>query len=395
MIRALGAAGLVLLLAGCQGRGPAGRTSPVPPSTGASFERSAGAASSRRVAVVDLLRAAAAHPRWPDLATLDRRIAGIQAELALTQTAPAQSPQIDLSAQMKAEAERAVEQMRPEFRRAFEEDTAALHDAARRELEAYADKIRADQQAEFETRRKALEAQITKAVAYKQQEMTSDNAQFQQQMLAQYRIPLLNLRLKQETVQQTDRQEADRLSAQIQALTQERDDKVAAHEKANQQVFQEFQQRQSQQYTAGITDIQQQLTSDGRRLIDAKTAEINARLRQQIAAKEAELNTVLNTRLRDQLRAREQVLVAGARDQVTRSQQQAAEAARAHARALDAQLQAAQEERSRLLAAIMADLRVEAAALAQAKGWDLILTQAVATFDAVDATDDLIARIKR
>ncbi len=396
LIRVLGAAALVLLLAGCQMRGPAGRNPP-PSLTGESVPRGAGAAAAAgiRVAVVDLTRAAAAHPRWPELAALDQRIAGLRAELAAPQAGQVAPAQIDLAPQMKAEADRAVEQLRPEFRTQFEESVAALQDAARHELAAYADKVRADQQAEFETRRKALEAQITKAILDKQQEIAQDNSQFQQQALEEYRIPLLNLRLKQDTVQPADRQEADRVSAQIQALMKERDDKVAAHEKANLQTLQEFQKQQSDQYTASIADLRQQLTEDGQRLIDAKAAEIDGGLRQQIAAKQAELNTAFNTRMQDELKAREQVLVAAAQAQAARSQQQAAEAARSRAQTLEAQLRASQEERARLLAAIMADLRVEAAALAQAKGWDLILTQAVATVDATDATDDLIARIKR
>ena len=396
MIRVLGAAALVLFLAGCQMRGPAGRNPP-PSSSGESVQRGAGAAAaaSIRVAVVDLTRAAAAHPRWPELAALDQRIAGLQAELAAPQAGQVAPLQIDLAPQMKAEADRAVEQLRPEFRTQFEQGASALQDAARRELAAFADKVRADQQSEFETRRKALEEQITKAIQEKQQEIAQDNSQFQQQALEQYRIPLLNLRLKQDTVQPADRQEADRLSAQIQALTKERDDKVAVHEKANLQTLQEFQKQQSDQYTAAIADLRRELTADGQRLIDAKAAEIDAGLRQQIATKQAELNTAFNTRLQGELKAREQVLVAAAQQQAARAQQQAAEAARARAQTVEAQLRTAQEERARLLAAIMADLRVEATALAQAKGWDLILTQTVATVDATDATDDLIARLKR
>jgi hypothetical protein len=394
--RALGALTLVLLLAGCRGWGPAGRTPAGSPS-GGSLPHGGPAASAAglRVAVVDLPRAAAAHPRWSELAALDQRIAALQAELALPETSQVQAPPVDLGPQMKAEAERAVEALRPEFRRQFDQEAAALQDAARRELTSYADKVRADQQTEFEAERKALEARITKAVQDKDQEITADNAQFQRQVLEQYRLPLLNLRLKQDTVQPTDRQEADRLSAQLVALTKERDDKVAAHEKTNLQTLQDFQRQQTEQYTAALADLRQQYTTDGQRLINAKAAEIDARLRDQIATKQAELNTLFNARLQDELKAREQVLIGAAREQAARSREQAVESARARVRTVDAQLQAAQEERARLLGAIMADLRVEAAALAQARGWDLILTQTVASVDTADVTDDLIARLKR
>ena len=391
VIRALGALALALFLTGCRGWGPAGRT----PSGPASSEGSPQGPAVLRVAVVDLARAAAAHPRWSELAALDQRIAALQAELALPETSQVQAPPVDLGPQMKAEAERAVEALRPEFRRQFDQEAAALQDAARRELASYADKVRADQQTEFEAKRKALEESIRKAVQDKDQEITADTAQFQRQVLEQYRLPLLNLRLKQDTVQPADRQEAERLSAQLLALTKERDDKVAAHEKTNLQTLQEFQRQQTEQYTAALADLRQQFTTDGQRLIDAKAAEIDARLRDQIAAKQAELNTLFNARLQDELKAREQVLVGAAREQAARSREQAVETARARAGSVNAQLQAAQEERARLLGAIMADLRVEAAALAQARGWDLILTQTVATVDTADVTDDLIARLKR
>jgi len=343
---------------------------------------------------VDFTRAVRAHPRWRELEELDNRIADLQAQLALPPSARTQLPR-DMAPEFRAEAEREVEHLRPEFRRELQQQASALQNTARRELEASATKLRADQQARFDARRGELEAQARKAVQDKQQEIVKDNEQFQHQTLEQYRLQLLNLRLKVETVQQTNKQEADKLNGQIEALTKERDDKIAAHEKANQQALQEFQQQQMQQFNAAMADLQQQLSKEGQQLLDQKVAEINARLHTQIEAKQAELNTQLNTRLRTQLKAREQALVATAREQLTRAQEQAQVEGRARLTAQQAQLRAVREQRTRLIASILADLRVEAAALAQQKGYDAILTQALATVDAVDATDDLIARIKR
>jgi sirohydrochlorin ferrochelatase len=64
-------------------------------------------------------------------------------------------------------------------------------------------------------------------------------------------------------------------------------------------------------------------------------------------------------------------------------------------RTLREELRGVQLERARILAVILADLRVEAAALAQEKGWDAVLTQAIVSPGTVDATDELIARIRR
>lgn len=391
--RALGALAAAALLAGCQGRGPAGGRPPEPEGSGGA--QATQARPRLRIAVVDLARATRAHPRWGELQALDNRIGDLQAQLAVPQSARFEPPRIDLGPQMKAEAARAVEQLRPEFRREMQQEVAALQDAARRELEAYAARVRADQQAQFDVKQKALEAQTTQAVDAKQQEIATDNEQYQEQVLQEYRLPLLNLRLKLEDVQQTDKQAADRLNAQMQALTKERDDKVAAHERANQQALGEFQRQQAQAYAAAVQDLLQQLTAKGRRLIDQKGAEINARLRAQVQAREAALNRDLNARLQSQLKARQEALVAGAREQLLRAQEQAQAASRARAQSLEAQLLAAQEERARLVASILADLRVEAAAVAQRQGYDVILTQTVAAVDAEDITDALIARLKR
>ncbi len=393
MIRLLPLTVLALALMGCQGRGPGAGPAGTP--TVPVGATSPAASHALRVAVVDFIRVAQAHPRWGELDALNHRIAELEAELALPPMVQVPLPQMDLGPQMRAEVERELEQLRPEFRQQFEQEAAALQDAAKRELDAYVAKVRADEEAEFETRRAALEAQTRKAVQDKQDEATKDMGQFEQQTLEQYRMRLVNLRLKTEAVQQTDRQEAERLSSQLQELTKERDGKIAAHDKEVQTALEEFQQQQTQQYTAAVADLQKQLSAEGQRLIDQKAAELNARLHDQLAARQAALNTEMNARLRAELQAREQALVASAREQVGRAQEQANAAARARVQALQAQLQAAQLERARFLETILAEARIEAAALAQEKGYDLILTQALGTVDAVDATDDLITRIKR
>jgi len=384
LLRPCAAVALACLFAGCQGRGPAGGSSSPP-----------AAPRELRIAVVDFTRAARAHPRWSELQALDRRLADLQAQLAVPVSAQFQPPRIDLAPEFRAEAQRQVDQMRPEFRKEFEQQASAMQDAARREVEAYAAKVHADEQVRFDQKRAELETAARKAIVDKQAEIMKDNEQFDRQTLEQYRLQLLNLRLKLDTVGQTDKQAAATVSAQIEATTKERDDKIAAHTQANQQALQTFQQQQAQQFNAAVTELQHEISKEGQTLLNQKAAEVNARLHTQVEAKQAEINVQLNTRLKTQLKAREQVLVSGARAQITRAREQATAAIRARLQAQQAQLQAARDERGRLLATILADLRVEAAALAQQKGYDVILTQAVATVDAVDATDDLIARLKR
>lgn len=365
-------------LAGCQGPRLGGGTPPQPP------------AGARRIAYVDFNRAVREHPRWPELEALDRRIADLETRLAVPETGPA-GGQVNLEPEIRAAAAQQVAQLRPEFDRAVKQQAGELQHAARKELDAYAAKLRADGQAEFESRRAQLEAQTRKAVEDKQQALARDNEQFEQHVLEQYRLQLLNLRLKLETVQQTNKQESEKLSTQLDTVTKERDDKVAAHEKANAQALEEFQKQQTQQYAAAMTSLQQEITKRGQELLDRKVAEVTARLHTQIGAKQEEISQQLTARLQADLRARQEAIIANAREQMARSQGQA----RSRQAAELAQLQDARAERARLLATILADLRIDAAELGQQKGYGVILTQTLAVVDAVDVTDELVARLKR
>jgi len=376
---------VVALLAACQGHPAARPATPTP--------TAAPAPAGPRVAVVDFERVARAHPRWGDVDVLDRQIADLQGRLATPTLPQFQVPQLNLAPELQAAAQREVEQVRPQFQQQFTATATALRDSLRKEMDAYAAQVKAEQEATFQEKQTALQAQITKAVLDKQQAITQDNEQFQQQTLAQYRLQLLNLKLKLDAA--SDRPQQQALNQQIQALTKERDDKIGAHEKANQQAFAEFQQQQQDAYTQQIKDLEAQLTQEGQQKLEQKQAELQARLRQALEAKQTQLGAQMNTQVRAQLQAREQALMQGARDQLTRAQQQAVSAAQQQEQSLRAQLDGAQAERARLLASIMADVRVEAAELAQQDGYDVILAHAVTTVNVTDVTNELIARIKR
>ncbi|HXX37639.1 MAG TPA: hypothetical protein VEP50_05725 [bacterium] len=375
------------LLTGCQGRPPASHPAAQPP---------AGAVpAGPKVAVVDFARALRAHPRWPDVDALDHRIAQLEGQLAVPTAQQFQVPQVNLQPQIQAAAQQELQQIRPQYQQQFDQTATALRDASRKELDAFVAQVRAAEQAQFNEKQQALQAQITKAVQDKQQALDTDNEQFQQQTLQQYRLPLLNLQLKRESLAPGDRQQQQRLDQQIQAMTKERDDKVVAHEKANQQALMDFQQQQNQAYTQQLADLETQLNADAQQQVAAKEKEINDRLHAALVAKQAELGAEMTTRLKAELSARQQALVQDARAQIEHAQQQAVSGTQAQVLALRAQLQEAQGERARLLAEIIADLRVETAELAQQKGYDIVLTQALATADVTDITSDLIARIKR
>jgi len=387
MNRLLVCAALAALGVGCAGRIPTAR----PPVTPPGSETPQGAARAPRIAVVDLARAARAHPRWPEVQAIDRQIGDLEAKIAsVVEARPAPAridlPKVDLTPEMKT----AVERMRPEF----QQEAEAVKAAGRKELDAYVAQLRAEQQKQIQAKQAELEAQLAKAYREKQQALDKDNQQYQQQVLAEYRLPLLNLKLKIENVQQSNKGDADKLSQQMQALAKERDDKIAAHEKANQQTLQDFQKEQVQAGNAQLRAYQDELSKDGQRLVDQRAAQVTERMRAQFEAKQAELN--------QRLRKQQQTIVAAARDTQTQEVEKVKTAVMRQAQAeitklqtLRVERQAAQRGRARLYAVILADLRIETAALAQEKGWDVVLTNTIAAPGFIDATDELIARLKR
>jgi Skp family chaperone for outer membrane proteins len=387
MMRVLVCTALAALAVGCTARTPGSR----PPATPPTAEAPAQAPRALRIAVVDLIRATRAHPRWPEVTALDHQISEIQARIALavdTRSGPVriELPKVDLTPEMKA----AVSRMRPEL----QQQADAVKAAARQELDAYVAQLRAEQQKQMQAKRTEVETDLAKAVQDKQQVLNKDTEQFQQRTLAEYRLPLLNLKLKLENVQQTGKGESEKLSQQLQALTKERDDKIAAHEKANQQALQEFQKEQVQAGNARLQSYQEQLSKEGQRLVEERATKLTADVRAKLEAMQAAFN--------QRLRQQEQSLVSAARQTQTREAEriksqleQQVQAGTTRVRTLQEELVAAQRSRARLLGVILADLRIEVAALAQEKRWDVVLAQAIAAPGTIDATDELIARIKR
>ncbi len=388
----IAAAVLAALAAGCTSRGPVSR----PPATPPSPETSApSGARAPRIAVVDLTRAMRVHPRWPEVLALERQIGLLQAKLgAATETRPAtvrlDIPRVDLTPEMRAAAAR----MRPEL----QQQADAVKAAARKQLEAYVAEVRAEQQKKMEAKRAELEAELVKVTQDKQQAISKDNQQFQQQTLAEYRLQLLNLKIKIDDVQQSGKGETDKLQAQLAALTKERDDKIVAHEKANQQALADFQKAQVEASNARLKAYQDELSKDGQRRVDERAAQLTAEVRAKLDAMQAAFN--------QRLRQQETSIVSTAREaqtrEVERMKAQAEQQVRRQAQAeiakvkvLQEELLAAQRGRARLYRTILADLRIEAATLAQEKGWDMVLTQAIAAPGAIDGTDELIARIRR
>jgi len=386
MVRFLTYAALAVLTLGCTGRAPAGR----PPSTPPAAETPA-SPRAPRIAVVDLARVTRAHPRWPEVMALDRQIGELQSRIAAAlANGPAMVrvdlPKVDLTPEMKA----AIERMRPEV----QQEADAAKASARQDLNTYVAQLRVEQQKQVEAKQAQAQADLTKVVDEKAQALSKDNQQFQQQTMAEYRLQLLNLKLKLEDVQQTSKGEADRLNAQMQAVAKERDEKIAAHEKANQQVLQQFQTEQVQAAQAQVKAYQDQLIKEGQRLVDERSAKVTQEVRAKLEAMQTEFN--------QRLRRQQQTIVSAARNAQTKEVEKVKTQAQKQAQAEFTQVRVLQEElqtmvraRARLYAVILADLRVEMVGLAQEQHWDVVLAQTIAARGTIDGTDELIARIKR
>jgi len=383
------AAAAAAALAGCGGMQlPWGRPAAPP---------AAPAARLPRIVVVDLDRASRAHPRWAEVDALDKRIQDLVGQLsAVTASAGVGAPPaVDLTPELRAAAHQESQQLAPEFRRRMDAEAQDAQAAGKRELDAYAAKVRADQQREFDAKRVQIEAAVQKNVQDKAAALQQDSAKFQQQTLEQYRLPLLNLRLKLDAAAPSDKKASEAVSQQLQALTKERDDKMAAHDKANQDALAAYQKEQQDSFTAQLRALGDQLGKQGQQLVDQKAGEISARMHTDLSAKQAQLNAELTKRMQADMHARQQAIISGARSQMAVAQSQSLQTLQVRVTSLRAQLSEAQAERVRLLASIMADLRVETVALAQQKGWDVVLTRAIDAPDAPDVTGDLIDRIKK
>ncbi|HET7265051.1 MAG TPA: hypothetical protein VFL28_10305 [bacterium] len=388
LVRAAFAAAAVASLTGCGGvQLPWARQAPP----------AAPAVRSVRIVVVDLVRATHAHPRWPEVDAVDRRTQDLVGQLsAVTASAGTVAPPaVDLTPEIRAAAQQESARLVPEFRRRMDAEVQDAHAAGKRELDAYAAKVRADQQRQFDAKRAELEAAIQKTVQDKAAALQQDSAQFQQQTLEQYRLPLLNLRLKLDAAATTDRKESERLSQQMQTLTKERDDKIAAHDKANQDALAAFQKQQQDAFTAQLKALSDGLAKEGQRLVDQKVAEITARMHTDLSAKQAQINAELSARMRADMQSRQQAIISSARSQIDAAHSQSLQTLQVRVTSLRAQISEAQAERARLMAAIMADLRVDTAELAQQKGWDVVLTLTVDAPDAPDVTALLIDRLNK
>jgi hypothetical protein len=383
-----------LLLIGCaRGQAPL-----PPPAPGAATPRAT------RVGLVDLDRIADQHPRAQELAALRRRVAEVEVAMRIPLPPPEIArPQIrDLGPQMQARVRELLEQQAAELRRTYEEELRLLERQGKEELEQFVRQVTAEQQEKMRQRQEALQAEVRARAEAKQKEMEPRLRTYEEQVVREYRIPLLNLRLRLEVVQQTDRQQFERLVAEYERLQRERDAKVEAFGAEQRKEFESFLKQAEEQARQQMEAHRAELEAGGRKRIQERETVVRNRLREAAAAREKQFREVMTAREREvvggaQGEARD--AAAAARRQLERIVERARtkylEEERARQEQLQKQLVALRNQQAHLETTILAEVRIEVATIALEQNLDVVLVRYVTQIGGVDITDEVLNRLRR
>jgi len=331
------------------------------------------------VAVVDLIIIFKAHRRWPELEAIGKKIQAIQVRLASPPAPPPLPQPADLERELQKEADRIGAGMREEMK--------ALDAQARARLEAYANELRAEYEAKLAEKQRQLNTELQQAMETKRDELQRELEKFELATMAEYRIPLLNLRLKADVVGISNEEEAKKLTAEAERLTTERDGKIRAKAQGLVKNLEDFQKAKS-------GDAESQFKA----LIAETEAEANTKIKEKEAAERAALETAAREReaiVHKAVEERRRVLVGGTEQQAREAQERYQKQLQAEATRLQAELQELHGQRIRLEDSVLAEIKIEIATLAAQRKVDAVLMRAVATVNAIDLTQDVIARVKR
>jgi Skp family chaperone for outer membrane proteins len=361
-----------MTLTGCR---PQGTPAPAPTATPspAAIVTPAGT----RVGVVDLDAIVRAHRRWPELAALLKKIGDVQARLS-SPPPPPDAPKVT-EVNLQAEADRLQNAMRMEL--------DAIHAQMTRNLDAYANDLRADQEGKLADRQRQLNAQIQQAVETKRDELQRDFEKFELATMAEYRIPLANIRIKGDVVGVTNEEEAKKLNAEADRIAKERDEKIKARSDELEKALEEFQKAQNASAEEEFTALAKALDDEAKAKLAAKRDEANAQMNAEVQSRQEAIRAAME--------ARRKMVESGVQDQYRAAQERYMKQVQAEDARLQTELQALMGQRARLEDSMLAEVRIEVASAAQAQRVDVVLTRVVARTDAVDLTPAVIAKLKR
>lgn len=365
----------VTAVAGCTSGGGAGRPAPVS-TPGAEVTP----VQQTVVAVVDVQAVLRSHRRWPELEAVLKRIDALQARLSNPLPFPEPpAAEADIQASLQAEGGRLFA--------AVQAEVTALEEQAKRRFDAFVTDLKAEQEGKLADRQRSLNVELQKVIEARRDELQRDLEKFELSTMGEYRLPLLNLRLKADVVGVTNEEEGKRLSEEADRLLRERDAKVRTRAQALDRGLDEFQKAKTNEAEAQLKDLIKTLEDEAVAKIAARQAEHRAELEAEAKTREAALNKALEERRK--------LLVGGTEDQLRAVQEQYARQAQAEATKLQAEMRAVQEQRIRLEDSVLAEIKIEIATVAQERKVDVVLSRALATAGAVDLTRAVIARLRR
>ena len=374
------AIGLLLIAltmtAGCRPGGGGGAARPVPTSTPGAEVTPA----RETVGIVDIQAVLRSHRRWPELEALLKRMDTLQ--IRLNNPLPPPVPPaagVDIRATLQAEGDRLFA--------AVQAEVSALEEQAKRRFEAFVADLRAEQEGKLADRQRALNAELQKGIEAKRDELQRELEKFEITTMAEYRLPLLNFRLKADVVGVTNEEEGKRLSEEADRLLRERDAKIKVKAQALDKGLDEFQKARSGEAEAQLKTLIKSLEDEAATKIEARQAEMRAELQAEAKTREAALHKALEERRK--------LLVGGTEEQLRAAHEQYTRQLQAEGTKLQAEMQKVQEQRIRLEDSVLAEIKIEVASVAQERRVDVVLTRTLASTDAVDLTKAVIARMRR
>lgn len=328
--------------------------------------------------VVDLQVVTRAHPRWQELDAVTRQQREVEAELA-TLPAVAPVPAADVQRLLDAEAKR----LQVELAREVE----FIRQNGQRRLEAFADALRSEQTARLQQVQREVEARAEQEIVARRDELRGQLRAAERGIREEYRFPLLNLRLRAEVAGLTSEQEGRELLRQLQALQQEREDRIRVKVEEMEAAFGAFQKAREAEVNAELLAAQESLQTELQRRLAAREQEMQTEVARAAAEREREF--------RDRLARRQQELLRTADTQLRTRQSAQVEDAGERARRLTAVLQTLREQQLRLEDSILAEVKIEVATIAQERKLDVVLTRFVANVAGVDITTAVVEKLRR
>lgn len=357
---------LALIAAGCGGRGSSGAS---PPSATLDLPR---------IAVVDLDAVVRAHPRWTEVDVIAKKLLEVEAALA---TPPAIPPilQAQVQARLRAQARR--------LEREFAAEIAALKKRQEERVVLYAARVRTEGEAALAKLQAEIDTELNRALLERIRTARAELREYELQVLDEYRYVIANLRLKADVVGVASEEEERQLIEELDRVLQERDNKVQARAQVLDAVVADFRRAREAEANAKFARARAAAAAETKRLIAAKEGEIQAETTRLGKAKEREFRRRLNAFRRD--------LTGIGEGQLDAAERRFLEGLRQREQQLLAERQALTEERLRLEDAILADVKIEVAAIAAAQRLDVVLTRLVANVSGEDITKEVLARLKR